>query len=108
MVQIGPANIGLLRIAANLSGPGPYQLDIAGSRVVFGLPQAPCPEQQRPAAAALAGKTWNVLTTTSMSSLTTDNLAYLVLQHTQHHRSVVVLPGWYCRGFQQGLSCQGT
>lgn len=85
---MGPANIGLLRIAANLTGPGPYQLGVAGSKVVFGLPQAPCPEQQLPATTALAGRTWNVLTTTSMSSLTTDRLAYLVLQHTQHHRSV--------------------
>lgn len=86
-VELGASNLGLIRIAANLSGPGPFRIETGGSTAVISLPQSTCPQQEQPGTPKLAGL-WNVLTTTSMSSLTADRLAYLVLQHTQYHRCV--------------------
>lgn len=86
-IELCASNLGLIRIAANLSGPGPFHIEMGGSTAVISLPQSTCPQQEQPGTPKLAGL-WNVLTTTSMSSLTADRLAYLVLQHTQYHRCV--------------------
>jgi hypothetical protein len=61
---------------------------------VWDLPQPLCPKQQRPGTPNLAGGVWNVLTTTSNSTLDADALAFLVLQHNTYHRCEGNLCGW--------------
>lgn len=47
-----------------------------------------CAQQQRPGTPNLAGGIWNVLTTTSNTTITPKTLALLVLEHNSYHRCV--------------------
>jgi hypothetical protein len=96
LAWVGPKDWGLWRVRAQLHGQGPFQLDVAGSATVQDLPHPLCaqqqrqqPQQQPPVSAPdLAGGMWNVLTTTSNSTLDAKTLGFLVLQHHTYHRQV--------------------
>lgn len=90
LAWVGPRDWGLWRVRAQLSElEGPFQLAVAGSATVQDLPHPLCPAQQQqlPGTPDLAGGTWNVLTTTSNSTLDPKTLAFLVMQHHTYHRS---------------------
>lgn len=91
LAWVGPRDWGLWRVRAQLLEPeGPFQLAVAGSATVQDLPHPLCPAQQQQQLTGtpdLAGGTWNVLTTTSNSTLDPKTLAFLVMQHHTYHRS---------------------
>jgi hypothetical protein len=86
---VGPAD-GLWKVEATLPqglpAAGPFQLHVAGADVVHNLPQPLCQPLQSAVDAQLGGGLWNVLTTTSDSSLDPATLALLVLEHNAYHR----------------------
>lgn len=118
LAWVGPKEWGLWRLHGELHGPGPFQLHVAGSAAVWDLPQPLCQQVQRPGSPKLTGGVWNVLTTTSNSTLDADALAFLVLQHNTYHRcegslsarccTGAAYPHQLCFNFDSQLRCRPT
>jgi hypothetical protein len=93
VVHVG--NDGFLRVEALLTSPGVYDLSSAGAvwNSPMALPFLSCNLSRDSSTAfnpniPFSPGLWNVLTTTSNSVLTIEDLAFLILQHHRYHRRV--------------------